>query len=58
MTQRELNWLKDDIIEDAIDEIKYLKQKLFWRWIFFIYGFGIGLLTGLGVWFWNWLMNI
>lgn len=44
--------------DELIDEIKYLKQKLFWRWIFFIYGFGIGLLTGLGFWFWNWIMNI
>ena len=44
--------------DELIDEIKYLKQKLFWRWVFFAYGFGFGLITGLGIWFWNWIMNI
>lgn len=40
------------------DEIKYLKQKLFWRWIFFIYGFGAGLGLGLLIWFCNWVYSI
>lgn len=44
--------------EEMQNEIKYLKQKLFWRWIFFIYGFGAGLGLGLLIWFWNWLCAI
>lgn len=44
--------------EEMHDEIKYLRQRLFWRWIFFIYGFGAGLGLGLLIWFWNWLCNI
>lgn len=46
------------VIEEMQDEIEYLKQKLFWRWIFFLYGIGIGVGITSAIWFWHWINSI
>ena len=47
-----------EAIEEMQDEVEYLKQKLFWRWIFFLYGIGIGVGITSAIWFWHWINSI
>ena len=44
-----------DELERLRDEIEYLKQKLFWRWVFFLYGVGLGAVIMGGAWFCQWI---
>ena len=51
----------DELVSDneqLKDEIEYLKQKLFWKWIFFLYGIGVGIGITSAIWFWNWINSI
>lgn len=51
----------DELVSDneqLKDEIERLKQKLFWRWIFFLYGIGVGVGITSAIWFWHWINAI
>lgn len=45
-------------IERLKDEITYYRQKLFWRWIFFLYGIGFGIVISIIYSLFHWLIAI
>ena len=54
--------LTKDEREEQIEMLNYelinIKQKLFWRWVFFLYGAGFGAgIVGI-LWFWHWVISI
>ena len=56
--REQMELTKDERIEMLNYELINIKQKLFWRWVFFLYGAGFGAgIVGI-LWFWHWVISI